>query len=38
LVLLNSPREFFDGKRDDLDAAVYSAEAGSAWTLIWLTL
>jgi ABC-type amino acid transport substrate-binding protein len=34
VVLLNSPREFFDGKRDDLDAMVYSAEAGSAWTLI----
>ena len=35
LVLLNSPREFFNRKEDDLDAFVYSAEAGSAWSLIY---
>ena len=35
LVPLNSPREFFRGERDDLDALVYSAEAGSAWTLVY---
>ena len=34
-MLLNSLREFFGAKRDDLDALVYSAEAGSAWTLIY---
>jgi ABC-type amino acid transport substrate-binding protein len=35
VVLLNSPREFFTRKDDDLDAFVYSAEAGSAWSLIY---
>jgi Na+/H+-dicarboxylate symporter/ABC-type amino acid transport substrate-binding protein len=35
LVLLGSPREFFDGTRGDLDALVYSAEAGSAWSLVY---
>jgi Na+/H+-dicarboxylate symporter len=30
-----SSREFFRGKRKDLDAFVYSAEAGSAWTLVY---
>jgi len=35
LVLLDSPREFFTRKADELDALVYSAEAGSAWTLIY---
>ena len=34
LVLLDSPRDFFTRKEDDLDALAYSAEAGSAWTLI----
>jgi ABC-type amino acid transport substrate-binding protein len=33
LVPLNSPREFF--KRQDLDAFIFTAEAGSAWTLIY---
>jgi Na+/H+-dicarboxylate symporter/ABC-type amino acid transport substrate-binding protein len=35
LVLLDSPREFFAGHADNLDALVYSAESGSAWTLIY---
>ena len=32
---MNSPREFFTREEDDLDALVYSAEAGSAWSLIY---
>jgi len=35
LVPLDSPREFFTRKADDLDALAFSAEAGSAWTLIY---
>ena len=35
VVLLNSPRDFFRGKVRDLDAMLYTAEAGSAWTLIY---
>lgn len=35
VVLLNSPREFFTREEDDLDALVYSAEAGSAWSLVY---
>jgi len=35
VVVLDSPAEFFTRKEDDLDAFVYSAEAGSAWTLIY---
>jgi Na+/H+-dicarboxylate symporter/ABC-type amino acid transport substrate-binding protein len=35
IVRVPSPREFLRGERDDLDAVVYSAEAGSAWTLIY---
>ncbi len=34
IVPLASPREFFTG-RQSLDALVYPAEAGSAWTLIY---
>ncbi|MCO6043943.1 cation:dicarboxylase symporter family transporter [Aeoliella sp. ICT_H6.2] len=34
IVLLNSPRPFFEGE-SDLDALVMSAEAGSAWTLLY---
>lgn len=30
-----SPREFLRGDRPDLDAIVYSAEGGSAWTLLY---
>jgi len=33
LVPLDSPREFF--KRRDLDALVFTAEGGSAWTLVY---
>jgi Na+/H+-dicarboxylate symporter/ABC-type amino acid transport substrate-binding protein len=35
LVTLGSPREFFRKRSSDLDAFAYSAEAGSAWTLIY---
>lgn len=35
VVLLDSPREFFTRDDSDLDALVYSAEAGSAWSLIY---
>lgn len=35
IVELPSPREFLRGTRNDLDAVVYSAEGGSAWTLIY---
>ena len=34
LVVLNSVQEFFDTRGEELDALVYSAEAGSAWTLL----
>ena len=32
---IDSPRTFLRGDRQDLDAVVYSAEGGSAWTLIY---
>jgi Na+/H+-dicarboxylate symporter len=35
LVLIDSPRQFFAGSDHDLDGLVYSAEAGSAWTLLY---
>jgi Na+/H+-dicarboxylate symporter len=35
LVLLNSISEFFEGRGEALDALVYTAEAGSAWTLLY---
>jgi ABC-type amino acid transport substrate-binding protein len=35
LVFLESPRDFFTKDGNDLDAFVFSAEAGSAWTLIY---
>ena len=34
-MVLESPVEFFTRKEDDLDAMVLTAEAGSAWTLIY---
>ena len=33
LVVLNSPREFFESRGTELDALVFSAESGSAWSL-----
>jgi len=35
IVEIPSPRVFLRGEREDLDAVVYSAEGGSAWTLIY---
>jgi len=32
---LSSVREFFEHRGDDLDALVFSAEAGSAWSLLY---
>ena len=34
IVKLKSYQEFFQGKRNDLDGVIISAEAGSAWTTI----
>jgi Na+/H+-dicarboxylate symporter/ABC-type amino acid transport substrate-binding protein len=33
--ILDSPRSFLRGQEPQLDAVVYSAEGGSAWTLIY---
>ncbi len=35
LAMIDSPRDFFSNLRLDLDAIVSTAEAGSAWTLIY---
>jgi hypothetical protein len=35
LVVLNSVTEFFEGRGETLDALAYSAEAGSAWSLLY---
>ena len=35
IVMLDSPRDFFRNASGELDALVYSAEVGSAWTLIY---
>jgi Na+/H+-dicarboxylate symporter/ABC-type amino acid transport substrate-binding protein len=35
LVVLNSMTEFFERRGEELDALVYSAEAGAAWTLLY---
>ncbi len=35
IITLNSPREFFKEKHEELDALLLSAEAGSAWTVIY---
>ena len=32
---IESPRDFFKGKYPDVDAFVYSAEAGSAWAMLY---
>jgi ABC-type amino acid transport substrate-binding protein len=34
-VTLDSPREFFTRGKGELDALLYSSEAGSAWTLVY---
>jgi Na+/H+-dicarboxylate symporter len=35
IVHLQSPRQFFRGKYGDLDAFIFFAEAGAAWTLVY---
>jgi hypothetical protein len=35
VVQLNSITEFFEGKGEELDAFLYAAEAGSAWSLLY---
>jgi Na+/H+-dicarboxylate symporter/ABC-type amino acid transport substrate-binding protein len=35
LEAIGSPRPFLRGERPDLDGVIYSAEGGSAWTLIY---
>ncbi|MEE4190025.1 MAG: cation:dicarboxylase symporter family transporter [Halieaceae bacterium] len=35
LVPVDSPRRFLRGNRPELDAVIYSAEGGAAWTLIY---
>ena len=35
VVLLDSPRDFFRKRSAELDAMLFTAEAGSAWTLIY---
>ena len=35
LVPINSPREFFRDRGEDLDAFAFTAEGGSAWTLVY---
>jgi hypothetical protein len=34
-VVLTSPREFFESRGAELDALVFSAESGSAWSLLY---
>ncbi len=34
-VKVNSPREFFTGVHEEVDGLVFTAESGSAWTLIY---
>ena len=35
LISIESPRAFLRGTMPELDAVVYSAEGGSAWTLLY---
>jgi ABC-type amino acid transport substrate-binding protein len=35
IVKLKTPLEFFEYEGEDLDAFLYTAEAGSAWTLLY---
>ena len=35
IVVLNSAKEFFEARDEEYDALVFSAEAGSAWSLLY---
>jgi len=35
IIEIDSPRAFFEGEIEGVDALVYTAEAGSAWSLIY---
>ncbi|SNR32774.1 amino acid ABC transporter substrate-binding protein, PAAT family [Lutibacter agarilyticus] len=35
IIKLSSPRDFFKSKTNDLDAYLFSAESGGAWTIIY---
>jgi ABC-type amino acid transport substrate-binding protein len=35
LKVIQSPRDFLTNKKNELDGLVYTAEAGSAWTLVY---
>ena len=35
IVMLDTPREYFKTRHEEVDALLYSAEAGSAWTLLY---
>jgi ABC-type amino acid transport substrate-binding protein len=35
MTVINSPRQFLRGNLPEIDAVVYSAEGGSAWTLLY---
>ena len=35
VVIIDSPRRFFSAEAGEFDALIYSAEAGSAWTLVY---
>jgi Na+/H+-dicarboxylate symporter len=35
IIELASPREFFEGAKPGLDGMIFTAEAGSAWTLLY---
>lgn len=35
LMVVKSPRKYFKGQYKDIDAFVYSAEAGAAWTMLY---
>ncbi len=37
IVEYNSPRQYFKEKHEEVDALLFSAEAGSAWTVIYPT-
>ena len=35
IVVMKSVTDFLEGKREDVDAFLYTAEAGSAWSLLY---